>query len=220
MTAERIFFWRHGQTDWNKGGKIQGSSDIPLNETGRAQAESVAPQLAQMGITKIYVSDLVRAKETADTVSRRIGLEPIVDARLRERGYGQWEGLSSEDIKERWPDKWAKWREGYDPEGVDVETRLASGERFAECVRESMTNSNDDDVLLFVAHGAVISAGIMCLLGQNPSEFSPLVSLDNCHWALMNTRHGAPDQLRLRSYNRVLARATDLDLINEEERAK
>lgn len=217
MSVGQIYLWRHGQTDWNLAGKIQGSSDIPLNATGIAQAERVAPQLAKLDIDSIFVSDLGRAQETAATVARRINVTPVVDPRLRERAYGEWEGLSGTEIQEGWPDQWVRWREGADPLGVGVETRDASGERFAEGVYDAIKTVMEGGNVLFVAHGGVISNGIMTMLGFRPSEFNPLVVLDNAHWAMMMPRPGAEDQLRLRSYNQVLADPHDLERLEDGE---
>src|SRR6266516_4611482 len=80
---------RHGETDWNAAGRLQGHTDRPLNDFGRAQAKKLAEQLANDGITAIYASDLARARETAEIVAERI------DADLREKNWGTWEGLTS-----------------------------------------------------------------------------------------------------------------------------
>lgn len=88
MPARKIIFWRHGQTDQNLAARIQGITDNPLNETGIAQAKAVAPEIAQLGITKIYSSSLYRAQQTAQTVAEIIGLPINIDERLRERSYG------------------------------------------------------------------------------------------------------------------------------------
>ncbi|XCB30181.1 histidine phosphatase family protein [Arcanobacterium hippocoleae] len=67
MSVKNIVFWRHGQTDQNLAARIQGSTDNPLNQTGIAQARRVAPELMKLGITKVICSDLIRARQTAQT---------------------------------------------------------------------------------------------------------------------------------------------------------
>ena len=92
---------RHGETDWNREFRIQGSSDIELNELGRKQAHALAQELEHVELDAIYSSDLSRARATAEAVAASHGLEVRLDPRLRERSFGSWEGLTREDIDER-----------------------------------------------------------------------------------------------------------------------
>jgi broad specificity phosphatase PhoE len=85
---------RHGETDWNATGRLQGHTDRPLNDYGRRQARELADRLADDGIAAIYASDLSRAKETAEIVGARLGLPVVIDEDLRERDWGSWEGLT------------------------------------------------------------------------------------------------------------------------------
>jgi broad specificity phosphatase PhoE len=88
---------RHGETDWNAAGRLQGHTDRPLNEHGRRQANELAEQLAGEGADAIYASDLSRAKETAEIVGARLGLPVVIDADLREKNWGNWEGLTGDE---------------------------------------------------------------------------------------------------------------------------
>jgi len=85
---------RHGETDWNAEGRLQGHTDTPLNDYGRRQAAALAEQLAGDGIAAIYASDLSRARATAEIVGGRIGLPVSVVPDLREKNWGSWEGLT------------------------------------------------------------------------------------------------------------------------------
>ena len=89
---------RHGETDWNRELRIQGSSDIELNELGRRQARFLAQELTDVDLDAIYSSDLSRAHATAAAVAATHGLDVNLDPRLRERSFGSWEGLTREDI--------------------------------------------------------------------------------------------------------------------------
>ncbi len=82
---------RHGETDWNRDGRWQGGSDTSLNDVGREQARALADEL-DGNISTVYSSDLARARETAEIVVANIGLPVQIDPRLRERGFGSWEG--------------------------------------------------------------------------------------------------------------------------------
>ena len=85
---------RHGETDWNAEGRLQGHTDTPLNDHGRRQARALAGRLADDGIDAVYSSDLSRARETAEIVGERLGLHVVLDTALRERDWGTWEGLT------------------------------------------------------------------------------------------------------------------------------
>ncbi len=86
---------RHGETDWNAEGKLQGHTDRPLNDYGRRQAQALADRLAAEQIDAVYASDLSRARETAEILGAKLGLEVVVDPDLREKNWGSWEGLTS-----------------------------------------------------------------------------------------------------------------------------
>jgi broad specificity phosphatase PhoE len=88
---------RHGETDWNAEGKLQGHTDRPLNDFGRRQAKALADRLAGEDVAAIYASDLARAKETAEIVGTRLGLPVVIDADLREKNWGSWEGLTADE---------------------------------------------------------------------------------------------------------------------------
>lgn len=93
---------RHGQTDWNLAGRIQGSTDIPLNDTGRAQARAAAVRLAGTPFDHVYASPLSRARETAAIIAGEFGLPaPLVTVGMREHEFGEAEGLLWEQYRER-----------------------------------------------------------------------------------------------------------------------
>ena len=91
---------RHGETDWNAEGRLQGHTDRPLNEYGRRQARGLADELADEELDAIYSSDLARARETAEIVGERLGLPVVLDPDLREKSWGSWEGLTPAERQE------------------------------------------------------------------------------------------------------------------------
>lgn len=97
----RLCIVRHGETDWNSARRIQGQTDIPLNERGRQQAEAAAQGLAGETFAAIYSSDLQRARDTAAAAAAVLQLPVQLEAGLRERHYGEYQGLTQEDIRTR-----------------------------------------------------------------------------------------------------------------------
>jgi broad specificity phosphatase PhoE len=90
-----LFLVRHGETDWNADGRLQGQTDRPLSDFGRRQAKQLAEELADEGLEAIYSSDLARARETAEIAGERLGLPVVLDPDLREKDWGTWEGLTA-----------------------------------------------------------------------------------------------------------------------------
>src|SRR5438105_20624 len=88
---------RHGETDWNAEGRLQGHTDRPLSDFGREQARRLADDLVGEELDAIYASDLIRARETAEIIGERLGLPVVIDPDLREKNWGTWEGLTSEE---------------------------------------------------------------------------------------------------------------------------
>ena len=97
--SDGIWLARHGETDANAEGRVQGTIDPPLNERGREQARALAREVAPLGLRALYTSQLRRARETAAIVGEALGLEPRVDARFAESWRGEWEGRLIADIK-------------------------------------------------------------------------------------------------------------------------
>ncbi|MFL5844239.1 MAG: histidine phosphatase family protein, partial [Solirubrobacteraceae bacterium] len=113
LAGRGLLLARHGQTDDNlEPIRAQGFRDTPLNEAGRAQARELAEHVATLQVSSLWSSDLSRAAETADIVGRRIGLQPRLDARLREGNRGLWEGRLFIDIAQEHPEEYAAWRRG------------------------------------------------------------------------------------------------------------
>ena len=103
MTA-RLCLIRHGETDWNVARRIQGHTDIPLNHTGLEQARLLAQSLADEQFDAIYSSDLGRARQTAEAVAHRLHQTVRLDPLLRERHYGEFQALTYDEARARFPD--------------------------------------------------------------------------------------------------------------------
>jgi len=144
---------RHGETDWNRDGRWQGRSDTRLNDRGREQAQALADQLDVVDV--VYSSDLARARETAEIVAGRLGLDVRIDPRLRERGFGAWEGLTSDEIEQRFADAHRRWRAGEGPGADDAEPFDVFGARVNGFL-EDVLRLHPGKTVLVICHGGAI----------------------------------------------------------------
>jgi glucosyl-3-phosphoglycerate phosphatase len=173
----RIVLLRHGRTEWNATRRYQGQADPPLDEVGRAQAIEVASLIAAMRPDLLVSSDLLRARQTAEKVASLTGLELGLDARLRERNLGHWQGLTREEVASRYPEEFAEWLAGRDVTRRGGESRVEVADRARQLVAELPAV----ELVVLVSHGATVMCLSAALLGlpQTPSVLGPLA---NCHW--------------------------------------
>jgi broad specificity phosphatase PhoE len=129
---------RHGETDWNADGRLQGQTDRPLSDYGRRQARQLADELAGEELEAIYASDLSRARETAEIVGKRLGLPVQLDPGLREKDWGSWEGLTAVE------------RDRVEFAGESTE---AHQERILRALRRIAETHPGDGRVLVVTHG-------------------------------------------------------------------
>jgi broad specificity phosphatase PhoE len=153
----RFLFVRHGETDWNRQGLIQGSRDIPLNQTGFSQAFIAARALKDFPITKIVTSPQLRARDTAEIICQHFSPDILcIEPDLRERCFGDYEGRDLEGV-ERTPIKPNQPNGPFDYPGSNVEPFSALRMRAKTAVNRWI-GGNDSDLILFVAHGGIFSA--------------------------------------------------------------
>ena len=181
--------WRHGQTVWNAERRFQGQSDIPLDETGQAQAERAARLLAALRPDLIISSDLSRASATAAPLARLTGLEVTLDKDLRERHGGGWEGLNDAEIRARYPVEHASWSppDG-EPSAVVAERVAAALQRIADRLADGHDGASG--LAVVVSHGAALRLGMSRFLGLPEESFNVLGPLDNCSWSVLGQRRG------------------------------
>ena len=157
MTRRLVFMTRHGETNWNLEGRWQGHTDVPLNEKGRAQARAVAETLRHAGLAGLVSSDLSRARETAEIVGASLGLGvAYVDADLRERMFGVFEGLTRAECERLHPEAWRAWVEEQRPaDGVELPSAVAA--RVTAAIgRAAERMSRDGAPVLLVSHGGAL----------------------------------------------------------------
>jgi len=167
--ARLLYVARHGETDWNATMRWQGHTDVPINETGRAQARELGERLRGRGIVGAVASDLSRAEETARIVAGALGVElAYVDRGLRERQYGVFEGLTRAECENVHPDAWKAWLASRTvPPGAEANEPFTA--RLVGALgRAAAAVSPHDRPLLVVAHGGAMRAMIATATHETP----------------------------------------------------
>lgn len=164
-----VYLARHGETDWNLKGLIQGHTDIPLNETGKKQAFELAAAIKDKGISirKIYSSDLQRARETAEIAARVLLVETEALKGIQEVNLGRWEGYTWKQVRELFPDEYRKW---YNNRRYEVPPEGESYEQVLQRVVPVLSRiSSEEENVLVVVHSAVIMA-LLSYIYEKPFE--------------------------------------------------
>jgi len=158
---------RHGQTDHNLHHRYQGQSDVPMNDAGRAQVRAAARHLAGVRAAALYCSDLARSREAAKIIGRALGVEPIVVPEVRERNFGQIEGLTRDEAAARFPESWEVWRThraAWTPPGGESLGEMWG--RVLACI-EALWQRHQGQAFLVVGHGGPMNAIICDSLGAS-----------------------------------------------------
>ncbi|TFV91273.1 histidine phosphatase family protein [Blastococcus sp. CT_GayMR16] len=183
LPVPRLVLWRHGRTEWNATGRFQGQLDPPLDEVGRNQAGLAAPQLLAGGLppeeTVVVSSDLSRAADTAATLIALLGGPLRLDARLREHGMGSWEGLTRDEVAERYPDQFADWMAGRPVRGRGGEDPAEVAERAVA----ALADLPPARAAVVVTHGGTAGRLMERLLEIDFDHRRVLGPLGNCAWS-------------------------------------
>ncbi len=173
-----IILARHGETEWNVAEVFRGRIDVALNETGRKQAELLAEYLRERKLEAVYSSSLKRALRTAEAIACRHSLKVKITPALIDLDFGDWQGLSRQEVKEKYPESYADWLNH--PERV----KIPSGESLND-VRERVIAFVDEIIarhtgtIVLVSHRVVHKVLICALLGLDNSHFWN-IKLDTC----------------------------------------
>lgn len=166
MSIKRVLFIRSGETDWNKTGRWQGWAGSPLNEHGRLQVAALANFLRNIGLKELYSSDLRRARDTAEVIAERVGIQPIYDERLRERKVGILQGMTIDEIMAWYPDVYQALMA--DPEGYHIPEGESLGDVYQRmsAAFEAITRASQADTLAIVTHTVSLRRLLAGILGQ------------------------------------------------------
>lgn len=199
MTLGRLVLWRHGETEYNAAGRIQGHLDSELNSLGRNQAKRAAPVIAEFDPDVVLSSDLRRAGATAAAFAEISGRAVGTDERLRETHLGEWQGLSGAEVEHGWPGAMGSWRAKPTWAPPGGESRVEVAERALEVVQE--LDRSWDGTALLCAHGGLITGLTARLLGLPTQLWPGLGGIGNCHWVVLSRRDRDTQSWRLVTYN-------------------
>ncbi len=165
---------RHGETEWNNQGRIQGHTDMPLNACGIEQAHKLAQRFAAEKLDALYTSPLSRARTTAEIIGQKCGLVPVTDDRLREKGLGDLEGLTAKEFQARYPDLYHNWMTSKDHFPLPNEEPLAHLHERLEAFLADLHVAHPNGARVgIVSHGGTFGTLVGMLAGLEVNRRSP-----------------------------------------------
>jgi broad specificity phosphatase PhoE len=185
----KLILTRHGETDWNREFRTQGTTDIDLNENGRRQAKRFARRLFQSGekIDRIYSSPLRRAVETAEIIGGILGAETVVDERLIEFHFGVWEGMVFSTIGEKYPKQFAVWAST--PSKSRIEGAETVSQLYGRCASfiDEIRGSGFEGTALVVSHALTSKLLVLSALGLD-MDLIHSIRMDNMSISTIDLR--------------------------------
>ena len=164
-----LFFVRHGQTEWNAIGRMQGQWNSDLNDLGREQADVNGRLLAELDIEAMFASPLDRTRQTAEIVNQYLSLPVVYDDRIMEWDCGDWSGHLRDEVKVKWADEWAAFQaDPYHYRGPNCETYPDMIERATPFLME--LQSLHVDRIAIISHGMIGKVMVSILLGLEESD--------------------------------------------------
>lgn len=170
MKPAHFFLLRHGQTDWNKQARLQGSTDIALNTHGEDQARKAALKLEAHACRHILTSPLIRARQTAEIVATHLGLNLTIDERLTERHFGSFEGMTIDQVLKARQDMPADMNPVPDLDGMHYPFNAKSLSQVYDRIHNLLNDIGDQDGVLLVSHGIPFRLITKIIIGQMHSS--------------------------------------------------
>ena len=170
MSATRVLFIRHGQTDFNLEHRLQGALPVPLNECGRAQSRTLANCLKADSIDAIYSSPRSRALETAQIIGAVLGQAVREDERLAEIAFGDFEGLTFAEVAAQFPLAYRKWETGYRPYRVPGGESRLDVQRRMQAAWDDITDAADMETVAMVGHSSAMMILFASMFARLPDK--------------------------------------------------
>ena len=213
----RIFFVRHGETDWNKEFRYQGKTDIALNENGRAQARKVGLRLSRVVPRRVFSSPLLRAYGTAEAIMEASAGDAPIEATddLREISFGEWEGLTYSEITERYASDYKMWRETpFSSAPTGGESFESVGIRSARAAEAVKSAAEPGATILVVAHGVVLRTLVAALMEANDLKLMWRVRFDNCSVSALDLLGNRPSLVFLNDTHHLRLDAEKIGILS------
>lgn len=204
LLLTKLFLIRHGESEWNCLNKIQGQKNTLLTNLGEKQALYLGNRLIDEKIDIIYTSDLIRAYNTAEIISKRINKPLVINKSIREINFGSWEGLTIEEIQNQYKDEYLIWLK--EPDKLDIkgfENLRSLQNRAMESVNDIILENSGKSVAI-VSHGAILKTIILGLLCIDISHYKN-ISLSNVSLSIIECR----------DFNNVLLLFNDVSHLKE-----
>jgi broad specificity phosphatase PhoE len=170
VKALRLLAVRHGATEWSQARRFAGSRDIPLTAHGRLQAEAVAQALAGTSAAAVYTSPLERARTSAEVIAKPHRLDPIFEPDFREMAFGAWEGLTRDEVAERFPAEMGAWASTphllTPPRGEP----LAAVDARVRAALTALVAQHPGETVILVSHAIVLRLIVLAALGLGPDR--------------------------------------------------
>ena len=166
----RLLAIRHGETTWSREHRFAGSTDISLTAEGRRQCAALAQALAPLPIAAVYASPLARARESAEPVAAAQKIDVTLESAFREMCFGDWEGLTRDEVAQRFPEDYALWRtapERFARPGGEALAAVAA--RVADGLAE-LSATHKGETIVLVSHGVVTRLIVLSALGLGPER--------------------------------------------------
>jgi glucosyl-3-phosphoglycerate phosphatase len=187
VTTRRLVMWRHGRTAWNVERRAQGTTDVPLDGVGRRQAREAAARLASLQPHLLWSSPLSRAYDTAAELATLTGLPVHRDPRLQEIHTGERQGLTLDELRERFPEVWRAFEAGEElpraGQGGEIEPEVA--DRVAAAMHDAADTLVPGQTGVLVSHGVSIRVGLCRFLGLPHGHWHTLAGVANCAWVVV-----------------------------------
>lgn len=182
-------FVRHGETDWNRERRVQGSQGAPLNAAGHEQSKALARLLWEVPLQAVYSSALPRALETASYVAGPHSVSVVAEPRLNEIHHGDWEGVAESDLPD--PDLYRRWRE--DPSSCDLpgaEPLPAVRDRAVAAMREIAARHPAEGGLVAIVSHQIVLALLKCYILDRPAKEIRKHALSVASYEVITTGEG------------------------------
>jgi len=187
--ASRLILIRHGESTWNRERRIQGQLDPPLSEQGQEQARRVAGRMARRPVEALYTSDLLRASQTAAPIASTLGVEARPMKELREIFLGDWEGLHSDELAQRFPEAWDAWTREPNWDVVPRGEGASPFEKRVVSVLDRLFEQHSQGDAIVVTHGGVIQIALHRVVGRPSHGLFPF-RISNASVSIVERRNG------------------------------